>query len=57
VNPGFDLESVDKNIQDCIKKKVMRRFEEMNKQAHVKGDREALNALLLEKRRLIKEAR
>ena len=57
VHPGFDLENVDKNIEDCIKKKLMRRFEEMNKQAHVKGDREALNALLLEKRRLIKEAR
>lgn len=57
VNPGFDLENVDKNIEDCIRKKVMRRFEEMSKQAHVKGDREALNALLLEKRRLIKEVR
>ncbi|HXX80325.1 MAG TPA: DNA primase [Thermodesulfovibrionales bacterium] len=57
VNPGFDLENVDKNVEDCIKKKVMCRFETMNKQAHVKGDREELNALLLEKRRLIKEAR
>lgn len=57
VNPGFDLENVDKNIEDCIKKKVMHKFEEMNRQAHAKGDREALNALLLEKRRLIKEAR
>jgi len=57
VNPGFDLENVDKNIEDCIKKKVMRKFEEMNRQAHARGDREALNALLLEKRRLIKEVR
>jgi len=57
VNPGFDLENVDKNIEDCIKKKVMHKFEEMNRQAHARGDREALNALLLEKRRLIKEAR
>ena len=57
VNPGFDLENVDKNIEDCIKKKVMHNFEELNRQAHARGDREALNALLLEKRRLIKEAR
>jgi len=57
VNPGFDMENVDKNIEDCIKKKVMRKFEEMNRQAHARGDREALNALLLEKRRLIKEVR
>ena len=56
-HPGFDHEAVDRNIEDCIKKKVMGKFDERNKQAHAKGDREALNALLLEKRRLTKEAR
>jgi DNA primase len=55
-HPGFDHEAVDRNIEDCIKKKVMGKFDERNKQAYAKGDREALNALLLEKRRLTKEA-
>lgn len=56
-HPGFDLDAVERNIEDCIRRKTMGEFEERSKQAHAKGDREALNALLLEKRRLTKEAR
>lgn len=56
-HPGFDPEHVDKNIEDCIKRKVMQRLSERGRQAHMAGDREALNALLIEKRRLMKEAR
>jgi len=56
-HPGFDHDAVERNIEDCIRRKMMGDFEERSKQAHAKGDREALNALLLEKRRLTKEAR
>ncbi|MCL5022102.1 MAG: DNA primase [Nitrospirae bacterium] len=54
-DPGFDYEAVDKNIEDCIRKKVRGKFEERNKKAQMTGDREVLNALLLEKRRLLRE--
>ncbi len=56
VAPGFDPDNVDRNIEDCIRRKAMKRLEARSREARATGDREALNALLLEKRRLIKEA-
>jgi DNA primase len=57
VCPGFDLEIVDKNIEDCIRKISMRKFDERNRQAEGTADPELLNSLLLERRRFIKEAK
>lgn len=57
LNPGFDLENADKIIEDCIKKIVMKRFNERLRQAEVTGDIKLLNSLLMERHRLIKEAR
>ena len=52
--PGFDLELVDKNIEDCLKTLKQRRFEERKRLAEESGDIALLDSLLKEKRRLIK---
>ncbi len=57
VNPGFDLETVDRNIEDCLKKIRMREFHEKSRHAAMAGDRQLLNSLLLERRRLMREAK
>jgi DNA primase len=54
-NPGFDLEHVDKNINDCLHILRQRRFEEKRKIAEESGDISLLDSLLKEKRRLIKK--
>jgi len=63
VHPGFDNETVDKNIEDCIRKIQARKFDERLKQVHeqikqaeVTGEQEVLKALLPERQKLIKEA-
>jgi DNA primase len=58
LNPGFDLELVDKNIDDCLQTLVQKRFEERKRLADVKEPDDAAlhNSLLKEKRKLIKEA-
>ena len=58
LNPGFDLEHVDRNINDCLRRIAQRRFEERGKLALSKEPDDAAlhNSLLKEKRRLIKEA-
>jgi DNA primase len=58
LNPGFDLELVDKNIDDCLQTLVQKRFEERKRLADVKEPDDATlhNSLLKEKRKLIKEA-
>ncbi len=58
LNPGFDLELVDKNIDDCLQALVQKRFEERKRLADVKEPDDAAlhNSLLKEKRKLIKEA-
>jgi DNA primase len=57
LNPGFDLEHVDKNISDCLHRLAQRRFEERGKLALAKEPDDAAlhNSLLKEKRKLIKE--
>jgi DNA primase len=62
--PGFDHETVDKNLEDCIRIMSERGSDERQKQVHErikqaekKGDQELLYSLLRERQRLIKEAR
>lgn len=52
--PGFDLEHVDRNIEDCLKKLRQRRFEEKRRLAEESGDIALLDSLLKEKRKLMK---
>src|SRR4030042_1836314 len=54
LKPGFDLEHVDRNIEDCLQTMTQKRFEEKQKQAEKSGDISLLNALLKEKRKLLK---
>ncbi len=56
LNPGFDLEHVDRNIDDCLRRLSQRRFEERRRLALEKEPDDAAlhNSLLKEKRRLIK---
>lgn len=54
LKPGFDLEHVERNIEDCLQIMIQKRFEEKRKQAEESGDISLLNALLKEKRKLLK---
>jgi DNA primase len=54
LKPGFDLEHVDRNIEDCLQTLLRKRFEEKRRQAEESGDISILNALLKEKRELLK---
>lgn len=56
LKPGFDLEHVDRNIDDCLQTLNQKRFEERRRQAEKSGDIALLDSLLKEKRRLIKGA-
>lgn len=63
VNPGFDPEAVDKNIEDCLKRIAERKLDERLKQVHeeikraeVSGEKELLETLLPERQKLMKEA-
>lgn len=55
VAPGFDPEFVDRNIEDCLMKIGKRKFEARLLHARTSGDIQLINALLLEKKKLIKE--
>ncbi|HET6514584.1 MAG TPA: DNA primase [Thermodesulfovibrionales bacterium] len=64
VAPGFDPETVDRNIEDCMRKITMRKERERLKAVHEKikeaegsGEHELLDSLLPERQKLIKEAR
>jgi len=54
IKPGFDLEHVDRNIDDCLRILVHKRFEERRRLAEGSGNVALLDSLLKEKRRLIK---
>ena len=54
IKPGFDLEHVDRNIEDCLQTMMQKRFEEKSKLAEESGDITLLNTLLKEKRKLLK---
>ncbi|MEW6161873.1 MAG: DNA primase [Nitrospirota bacterium] len=54
LNPGFDLEHVDRNIDDCLQTLAQKRFDERRRLAEESGDIALLNSLLREKRKLLK---
>ncbi|GAB4419974.1 MAG: DNA primase [Thermodesulfovibrionales bacterium] len=54
LNPGFDLENVDRNVEDCIRRIALRKLDERLKEAKLNGDLRLLNSLLLERQRLVK---
>ena len=54
LKPGFDLEHVDRNIEDCLQTLLRKRFNEKRKLAEESGDIALLNNLLKEKRKLLK---
>lgn len=53
--PQIDKEHVDRIIQDCLKILLNRKIDEKRKVAEQTGDIKLLNALLKEKRRIIKK--
>jgi len=56
LNPGFDPEHVDKNIDDCLLKLRQRKTEKETQMAEDSGDITRLDSLLKEKRKYIKAA-
>ncbi|TAL26925.1 MAG: DNA primase [Nitrospirae bacterium] len=54
LNPGFDVEHVDKNIMDCLRKIASYELEEKIKEAKKQGDLRRLSGLLAEKQKIIK---
>jgi hypothetical protein len=58
VDPGFDPELADQNIDDCLQTIAYKGFEERKKLADAKEPDDAVlhNSLLKEKRRFIKGA-
>lgn len=54
LNPGFEVEDIDVNISDCLKKITSYELEEEIKKAKDSGDRKLLNRLLAEKHQAIK---
>ena len=64
VNPGFDIDAVDKNIEDCVRRigerkldARLRQVHEEIKRAEGRGEKDLLDTLLPERQKLIKEAR
>lgn len=57
LEPGFDPEHVDENIEDCLYFLRKKRFEEMRKIAEKNSDIVILDSLLKEKRSLIKRSK
>ncbi len=55
VDPGFDPEFVDKNIEDCLKRIENRKLDEKIHAAKLSGDLTLINTLLFEKKKLLKE--
>ncbi|MEC4676999.1 MAG: DNA primase [Nitrospirota bacterium] len=55
VDPGFDMEHADRNIEDCIERIRGNKLDERIRLAEVSGDIKHINSLLIEKQKLIKE--
>ena len=55
VDPGFDLDNVDRNIEDCIRMIRRRKLDERIRSAEKSGDLRLLNDLIVEKRQFLKE--
>jgi DNA primase len=56
LKPGFDVEHVDRNIEDCLQSLAQKRFDERRRLAEDSGDISLLNSLLKEKRKFLKGA-
>ncbi|MDH5202206.1 MAG: hypothetical protein OEW69_02965, partial [Nitrospirota bacterium] len=54
LKPGFDLEHIDRNIDDCLHILMQKKFEEKVRHAEESGDIALLNLLLKEKRTFMK---
>lgn len=52
VEPGFDPEEVDRNIEDCLRRLEKRKLDERIGRARTSGDLALIHSLLLEKKRL-----
>ncbi len=52
LNPGFDIEHVDNNIRDCLRKMAHCEIEEKIRLAKTAGDLRLLNSLLAEKQKI-----
>lgn len=57
IEPGFDLESADRNIEDCLRKITRRGVDERIRSAEEAGDLKLLSRLLSERQKLFEEAR
>lgn len=56
LNPGFDQEHVDRNIDDCLQTIQQRRLEAKRRSAEKSGDVALLDSLLKEKQKFLKRA-
>ncbi|MBI5101366.1 MAG: hypothetical protein HZB33_05980 [Nitrospirae bacterium] len=54
VDPGFDPEYLEKNIEDCLKRIEQRKFNEKSMLVERSGDKELSQSLLIEKKKMIK---
>ena len=52
LNPGFDIEHVDNNIRDCLRKMAHCEIEERIRDAKTAGDLRLLSSLLAEKQKI-----
>ena len=55
VEPGFDIEHVDRNIEDCLLSIEKKKFEERFRLAELSGDLKLFNELFMEKKKFIEE--
>jgi DNA primase len=53
VEPGFDLEHADRNIEDCLRSIEKKKFDERFRLAESSGDIQLFNSLLMEKKKLL----
>jgi DNA primase len=56
VSPGFDLDHVEKNIEDCIRRMRERELMDRIRRAEATGDMHLIHSLLKEKKRLCEES-
>lgn len=54
-DPGFDAEHVGRNIEDCVRKILLRELNKEIKDAEVSGDLNLLKALLLKRQNILKK--
>jgi DNA primase len=53
VEPGFDIDHADRNIEDCLMSIEKKKFEERFRLAELSGDLELFNELFMEKKKYI----